>query len=418
LSGETLPPTTATNVHLFSCANTYERNRINLDRKMRRIFLHAGEPKTGTSAIQLFLRENREALERLGYLVPIAGMGRSGNYQGLIDAILGQPVPRRYVHCVEAFRQEVNAHPKETVIISAESLDYRFRSDEKRERILSFLQDLGLATTVVIFIRPDPEALSSAYAEQVKSFLYDVTLQDFVRRQRYVHLLKLAQLPEIQTIFRPYNAEVRRTGAAREFLRVIGVPEDALDCLGPERRVNESVGPIAVASAREIRRRIQQTGRQPTDRQRSALKTELFRLIQQEAPESPFYGVDADLLQEIDRRVTENREKFARIAWGKSWQAVFGSDELAPKQCNAFDATTAAPEAVQRYQRITAALWCAAQRIMNDANLSKAAAWDRLHRDAHHSLAQAKRILQWLIHAGIGLAAACADFADICANLA
>jgi hypothetical protein len=381
---------------------------------MRRIFLHAGEPKTGTSAIQLLLHENREALKRFGYLVPKAGMSRSGNYAGLIEAILGQSVPPRYVHCIEALQQEVNSHAADTVIVSAESLDYRFRSDEKRERILSFLRDLGLATIVVIFIRPDAEALSSAYAQQVKSFLYDVTLREFVlRRRRYVHLLKLAQLPEVQTIFRPYNAEVRRAGAAKEFLRVIGLPETALDCLGPERRVNESVGPIAVAAAREIRRRIQQTGRELTDRQRKALKAELFRLIEQEAPEPPFYGVDADLLQEIDRRVAEDREKFAQAAWGKSWQAVFGLDEAAPRQYNAFDATTAAPEALQRYQRMVAALWFAAQRIMNDAKLSKAPAWYRLHRRAHRSLSHAKHILQWLVHAGIGLAGACIDLADI-----
>jgi hypothetical protein len=386
---------------------------------MRRIWLHAGEPKTGTSAIQLLLHENRVALEHFGYLVPKAGVSRSGNYGQLIEAILGQPVPPRYAHCVEAFRQEVNTHPADTVVVSAESLDYRFRSDEERERILSFLRDLGLATTVVIFIRPDAEALSSAYAEQVKSFLYDVTLREFVlRRRRYVHLLKLAQLPEIQTIFRPYNAEVRRAGAGGEFLRVIGLSEDAVKCLGPERRVNESVGPIAVAAAREIRRRIQQTARQPTHRQRKALKTELFRLIEQEAPEPPFYGVDADLLQEIDRRVAEDREKFAQAAWGKSWQAVFGSAEAAPKQHNAFEAATASPEAVQRYQRMTAALWSAAQRIMNDANLSRAAPWDRLHRDAHRAVSRAKRILHWIVHVGIGLSGACIDLADICIDLA
>jgi len=386
---------------------------------MRRIFLHAGEPRTGTSAIQLFLHENREALEHFGYLVPKAGMKAGGNYAALIDAILGEPVPARYAHCVEAFRQEINAHPADTVIVSAESLDHLFRSDEKRERILSFLRDLGLATTVVIFVRPDAEAFSSAYAEQVKFFLYYVTLRDFVlSRRRYFHLLKLGQLPEIQTIFWPYNVEVRRAGAAREFLRAIGFPKDAIERVGPERRVNESIGPIAVAAAREILRRIQQTGRQPTDRQRKALKAELFGLIEQEAPEPAFYGVDIDLLREIDCRVAKDREKFAQAAWGKSWQTVFGSDEAAPRQYNAFDAATAAPEAVQRYQRMTAALWSAAERIMNDTKLSKVAAWDRLHRDAHRSLAHAKRVLQWLVHAGIGLAGACTDLADIGIDLA
>ncbi len=386
---------------------------------MRRIFLHAGEPKTGTSAIQLFLLENREVLEHFGYLAPNAGMSRRGNYGQLIEAILGEAVPPRYAHCVEGFRQEVDTHAADTIILSAESLDYRFTSDKKRERILSFLRDLGLATTIITFIRPDAEVLSSAYAEQVKSFLYDVTLRDFaLQRRRYVHLLKLAQLSEIQTIFRPYNAEIRRAGATSEFLRVIGLPEDALARLGPERRVNESVGPIALAAAREIRRRIEQTGRQPTDRQREALKTELLRLIEQEAPEPPFYGVDANLLREIDCRVAEDREKFAQAAWGKSWEAMFGPNGVSPKQYNVFDATTAPPEAVQTYQRMTAALWCAAQRIMNDTSLSRAGAWDRLYRDAYHAASRAKRIFQWLVHIGIGLSGACIDLADICMDSA
>jgi hypothetical protein len=284
---------------------------------------------------------------------------------------------------VEAFQHEVTAHPAENVVVSAECLDHYFRKDEKRERILSFLRDLPLATTIVIFIRPDAEALSSAYAEQVKSFLYDFTFREFViRRQRYVHLLELARLPGIQTIFPPYNAEVRRAGAAREFLRVIGLSEDALQYVGRERRVNESVGPIAVAAAREIRRRIQQSGRQPTDLQRLALKAELFRLTQEEEREEPFYGVDAELFQEIEGRVAKDREKFAQSAWGKSWQAVFASNGGAPKQCNAFDAATAEPDALKKYERMTAALWSAAQRIMNDPNHSKRYSWDRLRAHA------------------------------------
>ncbi len=386
---------------------------------MRRIFLHAGEPKTGTSTIQLLLHENCEAFEHFGYLVPHAGRSRKGNYGQLFEEVLGEPVPPRYTHCVEAFRQEVDTHPADTLIVSAESLDHHFRSDENRDRILSVLRDLGLATTVVIFIRRDAEALSSAYAEQVKSFIYDVTLRDFVlQRRRYVHLLKLAGLPEIQTIFRPYNAKVRSAGAGREFLRVIGFPEDEFECLGPERRVNESVGPIAIAAAREVRGRIEQTGRQPTNWQRNALKAELLRLIEQGAPEPPFYGVDADLLREIERRVAEDREKFAKVAWGKSWEAVFGSDDLAPNQYNAFDAATAEPELLRRYQKMTAALWSAAQRIMNDANLSRVSVWDRLQRNANRVLSRAKCLLQWLVHVGLGLCGACIDLADICIDLA
>ena len=373
---------------------------------MRRIFLHAGEPKTGTSAIQLLLRDNREALLDLGYLVPSAGASRSGNYEGLVSAILGVPVPPRFAGCLEAFRAEIDLHPATTVIVSAECLDYAFRIDEKRDRILSFFRDLGLATTIVMFIRADAEILSSAYAEQVKSFLSCCTLGEFVvGHRRYIHLLKLAELPGIETIFRPYNKEVRDAGAAREFLRVIGVPDQALGSLGAERRVNQSLGPIAVAAALEIRKRIERTGRQPTDQQRQALKAELLRLIEHEEPEPSFYGVDADLFQLIENRAAKKREQFAHIAWGKSWHEVFASDRAEPKQCNAFDPATAPPEAQKRYERITGALWSAAERVMNDPSLSQPVAWERSHRRADRSRLAAK-LSQWLVHAGIGLAGA------------
>ena len=359
---------------------------------MRRIFLHAGEPKTGTTAIQLLLQENRQSLERFGYLVPKAGSSPTGNYAGLIAAILGDPVPPKYAQCVEAFRQEISAHPADKIVVSAESLDYSFRNEAKCDRIFSFLRGLDLQITIVMFIRTDAEALSSAYGEQVKSFLRDLTLREFVFRQRrYVHLLRLSRLSEIETIFRPYTAEVRRVGAGREFLRVIGVPDEAVDCLSPERRVNESIGPIAVAAAREVRRRLQQyTGRHPTDQQRLALKAELVRLTQQDEPEPAFYGVDAALLQEIEQRVSEDREQFAQAAWGKSWRAVFGSDESSSKQCNAFDPANAEPAALKKYQTMTEALWCAAQRIVDHSPHAKRHAWDRLQR----------HVPLWMLHVG------------------
>jgi hypothetical protein len=384
---------------------------------MRRIFLHAGEPKTGTSAIQLLLRDNREALRDLGYLVPSAGASRSGNYEGLVSAILGAPVPPRFAGCLEAFRAEIDLHPATTAIVSAECLDYAFRIDEKRDRILSFFRDLGLATTVVMFIRADAETLSSAYAEQVKSFLSGCTLGEFVvGHRRYIHLLKLAELPGIETIFRPYNKEVRDAGAAREFLRVIGVPDQALGSLRPERRVNQSLGPIAVAAALEIRKRIERTGRQPTDQQRQALKAELLRLIAHEEPEPSFYGVDADLFQLIENRAAKKREQFAQIAWGKSWHEVFASDRAEPKQCNAFDPATAPPEARKRYERITGALWSAAQRVMDDPSLSQPAPWERSHRRADRSRLAAK-LSQWLVYAGIGLAGAWSAVGDALVDL-
>lgn len=343
----------------------------------KRLLLHAGEPKTGTTAIQILLRDNRATLKESGYLVPESGSSRIGNHTGLVNAILGRAVPPSYADCVDAFRREVAADSAHTVIVSAENLDYRFRNPDERERILRFMHDLGLAITVVMFIRPDAEAHCSLYAEQAKSFLFTCTMSEFaLTRRRYVHLLELAATPGIQTIFRPYNAEVRRRGAAREFMRAIGFSDDAIDRFGPECRVNESIGPIALAASVEVRKRIEQSGRLPTDQQRQALKAELLRLTEQEEPEPPFYGVDADLLQKIEQRVAETRERFAQLAWGQTWHAVFGSTT---KQSNAFNPATAEPADLERYQRLTDALWAAAERIMAEAKFAKVNPWDQLH---------------------------------------
>lgn len=38
---------------------------------MKTLYLHIGTPKTGTSAIQIFCKDNQETLKKQGYYYPI-----------------------------------------------------------------------------------------------------------------------------------------------------------------------------------------------------------------------------------------------------------------------------------------------------------------------------------------------------------
>src|SRR5262249_25647371 len=143
----------------------------------------------------------------------------------------------------------------------------------------------GFEITTIIYLRPESEQINSAYAQQIKTFLTDETVTEYARKRidrspfRYQNLIYLTKMPGIEARFYSYDDELKRTGVTRHFLGAIGLSQDDISTLGPERRVNESVGPIAIAVARDTLARISRSGQQPSQRQRIALKKALAELM-------------------------------------------------------------------------------------------------------------------------------------------
>lgn len=351
---------------------------------MKRIILHAGLPKTGSTAIQRFLSERREALLRLGILFPEAGATNGGNHKPLVAGMLGRPLPKRYRDAPDAFLEECARHPGRTVLVSAEFLGNYFGGEGKRTAVLDFLAAAGFRTTILVYVRPDAEQINSSYVQQVKTFEIDAPFRDYAleradkARSRYAQFRKLARPPEVETMFRPYDGALRASGVVRDLLAAIDLSASERDALGAESRLNEApVGPVAIAAARATLARLRAGGRELTDRQKTAMQRELLGLVERDEPEPPFRGVDAGLARAIDERLAEERNRFSLAAWGRNWDEVFPPTEAGELRANLFDPAGAEPSAATRYERLLDRLGSAAEAVLADETLARAQRWGR-----------------------------------------
>jgi hypothetical protein len=343
---------------------------------LTRIFLHAGQPKTGTTAIQFFLGENRQALSDIGYLFPKEGSSRLHNHGPLISDILGETNAPHHRGSARRLKRLIDARAAPNFVISAERLFADLLSSSaagRRSLVLDFLIDTGARIDVLIYIRADLDLLNSGYAQMVKSFRFHAPISEYVNNRlrnsfkSIVGLRALRMPPTVDVIFRPYN-KTSKQGVVRDFLSAIQLPGEQVAALGSERRLNDAIGPIALESARTTLADLRGNGLEPSLSQRTALRRALFELIREFEPETPFWGIDAELARSIDRLVREDRQAFAQAVWGVPWTAVFEAEE---RTCNAFDPGRAGLRELSRFRDFRDRLGSAARAIMSDGATPK-----------------------------------------------
>ena len=318
----------------------------------------------------MFWLENRDALLQLGYLYPKSGMNRAGNHKGLIQSIVNEPCRALFQNAKADLIAELEENPDATVVVSAEYLETFLVREGRRKQVMSSFKTLTSHIQIVVYIRPELEKINSAFVQGVKSFQNHASFEDFALSRasqigrNYRQFSQVADPPQVAATFLPYNDDVRRCGVVKHFLERIGLSSQEIASCKPERRVNESVGPIAVAAANETLAQLMASGPAPSDRQRAELKKALVNLIAKELPEQPFQGMHTEIIQEIASRGFQHQEDFAQTTWGKSWSEIFSSNDL--QKCNAFQLSTSDLATAERYYRMKDALWAAAEVVMAD----------------------------------------------------
>ena len=140
---------------------------------VRRVFLHIGAPKTGTTALQTRLQRNAATLSEHGVLVPMGEQGSGRRPAGLVlraaleltGATLGQR-PETLVGEWRRLVEQVTASPYETTIISHEAF---VRCDA--ESAARAVRDLGVGAEVhVVYTARDlGRQLVSGWLEGLKN---------------------------------------------------------------------------------------------------------------------------------------------------------------------------------------------------------------------------------------------------------
>ncbi|MFK8041799.1 hypothetical protein [Congregibacter sp.] len=148
---------------------------------MRKVLIHIGRHKTGTTAIQNFLQDNRESLRELGYVVPQSGRVKDAHHE---FARPFQPRNAQQLEGVDDYRQlkpfkslktELALHDADsTAVISSEGFQ-----NSKPKMVRAGFKDYQ--AQIVVYLRSQLEYLASSYAQRVHATQYTGTLQDFYR---------------------------------------------------------------------------------------------------------------------------------------------------------------------------------------------------------------------------------------------
>jgi hypothetical protein len=158
---------------------------------MKSLVFHIGIPKTGSSAIQVFLAKNRAALIPAGidylnigeFSMGVAGKISSGNGAFLARCLLPEKAHARILrgepHLTEAMAA-IKASVAQTGLISSEMFvdaDSLLLAD-----FLGQLRDLAIRPRLLYFIRNQDQFLMSSYVQQVKRHQYTGDPNEFSLR--------------------------------------------------------------------------------------------------------------------------------------------------------------------------------------------------------------------------------------------
>jgi hypothetical protein len=347
-------------------------------------YIHIGPHKTGTSSIQSFLKENRLALRKHGYLVPDSGTA-VGAHHPLARKLCGQPLPQNREPAVAKFVGQLDKTSADAVIVSSEALASLLRHGDCANTFFARIGELNLEPKLVIFPRHQPQWFNSRYAEGVRSCSVSDPFANFVQgiaerlSFRYSPYLDVADTYGAELIAHPFTAETIARGVVPTFLNAIGI--DAWHFQNTNVRRNEAVGPFTVAASRGVARALVDAGKQLKRRQAARCKIELGAYLEKHGfADSGYCGLTTALAREIEQLCRTDNDAFAQRVWQAGWDEVFAGDvgrEFTPNDldlCEPDEATQ------RRLSRAVNELLPMVEEIMRDPVLAVDEPWNDLRQ--------------------------------------
>lgn len=221
---------------------------------MKRLVLHIGIGKTGTSALQRALSENADALSAAGVWYPEAGRTPGAEAHHWLAPVGREAFPRQIRDDFIAVLDEFRASDEEMMILSSEGFCFC------TENLVADIGRLaaGFEVRVVFLARPQTSLIRSAWLEKLKAgvavprdlpayIVESATERAFYFTDRIASWVKAFGTEAMRcAIYRPQDISV-----AEQFQGLIG---HALP-LSTVRQVNESLSPALVKLLDEFERR-------------------------------------------------------------------------------------------------------------------------------------------------------------------
>jgi len=215
---------------------------------LKEVIFHIGTPKTGSSALQVFLAKNRQKLlaKNVDYFsigeiaLGAAGKVSSGNGAYLSRCVLRAGAPARIAvgeRHIREFFEAVRSSNAEVGIISSEL--FADAEDQALSAIIAELRNMSIVPRCFYFVRRQVQCLASAYMQQVKRHGCIEQPVDYVRRA-YKHIRFLRHhsfyleqcdvfgVPNVMC--RTYEAAIAaKNGLLNTMLNVLSIDSEGLD---------------------------------------------------------------------------------------------------------------------------------------------------------------------------------------------
>lgn len=206
----------------------------------REIWIHAGLPKTGTTTIQLALRDNADWLAERGWRYPVAARQGLAHHR-LVPAVIDPPPDMDWIDtagaelALDELTAEIRATAPDRVILSSEALG---RSPEATGRVVDRLRSAFPASRFVILVllRRQDHNLEAYYNQTLKTGAVRATDADLAR----VSLADLDWLLDYRALLdrfadrtggaelavQPFEADQLRPGLVDVVLGLLGLRAD------------------------------------------------------------------------------------------------------------------------------------------------------------------------------------------------
>lgn len=273
----------------------------------KRVFVHIGRPKTGTTAIQIALADGRATLEKHGFVYPSPHAQHAFIVYSCNPHLLkGFPPSKQemFMSVSASVRAEL-PNIENDVILSSEGLSFT-----EPRALADWLGNLD--TSIIVYLREQVEWLASGYQQEVKSRAITSQFSEFINLFDVDYAKFLDKWASVfgadRIIPRIYTKELLvGNNVVTDFLSVLGI-DDAGPFIANQR---PDGNPSITGALLEAKLRINALGFSDSELL-SATHAPLLALANEDSAYKGSVGVDPRLVQEIREKYRESNSVVAR----------------------------------------------------------------------------------------------------------
>ena len=223
---------------------------------MKKLFIHIGTGKTGTTAIQQFLSDNDDLLKKSNINYCISGRTEINHH--LLTNNYPDQTKSNYKKAINSLRKEIQNSNNQIFIISSEYFPGNSKDDIKE--LYSAVKDL-CEINVIVYLRRQDEFVESWFAQIVKALRTNTTitnlLNDLERDEilDYENLIKNWDMDEIKVnmIVKIYDKKEFKDGnVVNDFLDIFKLENISKGNNTLSKKINASISREQVFFKQEV----------------------------------------------------------------------------------------------------------------------------------------------------------------------